>query len=96
MEALQTAAEAHGKDKVEGELIPIQMDETNVESIKKAYETISSKHDKLNLLINNAGLSSERADVSQAEKGPEAFKEALLKVPFDNWNEVVRNRSPSV
>lgn len=90
LEALQTAAEAHGKgDKVEGELIPLQMDETDIESVKKAFEEISKKEDKLNLLVNNAGLAGPRADVSAAEKGPEAFKEAMLKLPKSAWDDVV-------
>ena len=89
LEALKTAAEAHGKENVEGELIPIQMDETDIESVKKAYEEISKKEDRLNLLVNNAGLAGPRADVSAAEKGPEAFKEAMLKLPKSAWNDVV-------
>lgn len=89
-EVLENAVKKHGGDKVEGQLIPIQMDETDPESIKKAYDQISSKEDKLNLLVNNAGLASKRADVSAAEKGAEAFKEALLKVPYENWDEVYK------
>lgn len=89
LEALKTAAEAHGKENVEGELIPIQMDETDIESVKKAYEEISGKEDRLNLLVNNAGLAGPRADISAAEKGPEAFKEAMLKLPKSAWNDVV-------
>lgn len=89
MEALKTAAEAHGKENVEGELIPIQMDETDIESVKKAYEEISKKEDRLNLLVNNAGLAGPRADISAAEKGPEAFKEAMLKLPKSAWDDVV-------
>lgn len=89
LDVLKTAVEAHGGDKVEGELIPIQMDETDIESVKKAYEEISSKEDKLNLLINNAGLAGPRADVSAAEKGAEAFKDAMLKLPMSAWDDVV-------
>lgn len=65
------------------------MDETDPESIKKAYDEISGKEDKLNLLVNNAGLAGPRADVSQAEKGAEAFKEAMLKLPLSGWDDVV-------
>jgi NAD(P)-dependent dehydrogenase (short-subunit alcohol dehydrogenase family) len=46
---------ANSKSSIE----PIQIDLEDDASIAKAYETISMKHDKLDVLVNNAGQMSQ-------------------------------------
>lgn len=58
LEKLQTVAETYGKD-VPGSIHPIQGDISDKESIKKMYEEIKSKEKHVDILINNAGISSQ-------------------------------------
>lgn len=55
LERGRAAVEELRADKVDAELI--QLDVTSEESVTKAIETISTKHGKLDVLINNAGIA---------------------------------------
>lgn len=56
-EKLERVAELYNKD-IPGQLIPITSDITNKASIDKLVKDISSKESALDILINNAGIST--------------------------------------
>ncbi|RXK35963.1 hypothetical protein M231_06786 [Tremella mesenterica] len=68
-----------------GSIVPLQMDVTDKVSITKVVEEIGEKEKWVNLLINNAGISLSKADVSSAAKGPEAFRDGLFNDDPAQW-----------
>jgi len=89
-DVLRKTAEAHGGDDVPGQIIPIVMDETDKESIQAAFKEISSKEDKLDLLINNAGLASNNVDVASGDSDVKKMSEEMFKDPLSNWEDVFK------
>jgi NAD(P)-dependent dehydrogenase (short-subunit alcohol dehydrogenase family) len=74
----------------DGEIIPLELDVTDKESIKKAVEFIKSRESKLDLLINNAGLASNKTDVSKGDTDVEGFSKDLFEDPMSNWEDTYR------
>ncbi|KAI1773177.1 NAD(P)-binding protein [Hypoxylon cercidicola] len=88
-DVLETSARAHGFSEMlgpsGGSIVPIVMDITSKDSIKKVVAEITQKEGYLNLLVNNAGVWSGRPS-AKAEDGPEAFSEAMFEESWeDNW-----------
>lgn len=92
LEVLQQSAKVHANEhsQVPGEIIPLEMDETDKDSIQKAFEFIKSKESKLDLLINNAGLPGTRANVSSSEQGAEEFSKQLFSLPMSDWDSIYK------
>jgi len=86
-EVLQKSAEVHAGD---GEVIPLEMDVTDKESITAAVEFIKSRESKLDLLINNAGLASNKANVEKGDTDVDAFSKDLFEDPMSNWEDTYR------
>ena len=63
LEVLEKSAKVHANEHpdVSGEIIPIEMDQNDKDSITRAFEHIKSKEKKIDLLVNNAGLASNKA-----------------------------------
>jgi NADP-dependent 3-hydroxy acid dehydrogenase YdfG len=63
LEVLEKSAKVHANDHpdVSGEIIPIEMDQNDKDSITRAFEHIKSREKKIDLLVNNAGLASNKA-----------------------------------
>lgn len=66
------------------------MDVTDKESIKKAVEFIKSRESKLDLLINNAGLASNKTSVEKGDTDVEGFSKDLFDDPMSNWEDTYR------
>lgn len=84
-EKLDRVVEIYNKD-IEGEIIPIQGDVTDKESLKKLYDEISSREKCLCILINNAGVSG--GTVSTESKTAEEMKKNLFDAEgstFEDW-----------
>ncbi|KAJ5537049.1 hypothetical protein N7513_010235 [Penicillium frequentans] len=71
-------------------IIPITADITSKESIKKLVDEISSKESKLDILINNAGISSTTYETERED--PKALQEELFhnKSTLEEWEDVMR------
>ncbi|RAL15601.1 SDR family NAD(P)-dependent oxidoreductase [Aspergillus homomorphus CBS 101889] len=88
-EKLQRVAELYGKS-TKGEIIPLTADVTDKASIQKLVQEISSRESRLDILINNAGISSS----TQTTEHENA--EDLSKALFDEssspeeWESVYR------
>lgn len=88
-EKLERVAELYGKN-IPGQIIPITADITSKESIKKLVDEISSKESKLDVLINNAGISSTTYETEHED--PKALQEELFhnKSTLEEWEDVMR------
>lgn len=96
MEALQNAAETHGKG-IKGQIIPLQCDITDKQSISQAVKEIESKEKCVCVLINNAGIAGS----NQAPEGDSAaeMKKNLFdpeNSTFENWVDVYRTNVASI
>lgn len=88
-EKLDRVAELYGKN-ISGQIIPITADITSKESIQKLVEAISSKESKLDILINNAGISSTNYETERTD--PKALQEEFFhnKSTVEEWEDVMR------
>ncbi|KAJ5993269.1 hypothetical protein N7451_008993 [Penicillium sp. IBT 35674x] len=88
-EKLDRVAELYGKN-IPGQIIPITADITSKESIKKLVDEISSNESKLDILINNAGISSTTYETERED--PKALQEELFhsKSTIEEWEDVMR------
>ncbi|KAF7196770.1 Rhamnolipids biosynthesis 3-oxoacyl-[acyl-carrier-protein] reductase [Pseudocercospora fuligena] len=89
-EKLQTVANTYSQG-IEGQIIPITADISKKDSIAKLYDEIAQKEDHLDILINNAGISSTtfNTDATSAEE----LKKALFDnsdATFEDWEQVYR------
>lgn len=91
-EKLERVAELYGKDNLSGQIIPITADVSQKPDIDKLVKEISSRESHLNILINNAGISSQsREDVERTH--PNKLREALFDndaATFEEWESVYR------
>ena len=89
-EKLQSVVEHHGKG-IAGQIIPITADITSKDSIRKLVKEISSKEEHLDILINNAGISSNTQTV-EAKTAEEMSKNLFddENATMDDWTDVYR------
>lgn len=73
-----------------GQLIPLTAEITSKESIETLAREVAVKEKKLDVLVNNAGVSLETTDTDQAENSAQALKSALRKESWDNWETTYR------
>jgi NAD(P)-dependent dehydrogenase (short-subunit alcohol dehydrogenase family) len=93
---LETVAETYSAG-LKGDLIPIFCDVSQKESIARLYEDLSSREKCLCILVNNAGVASNKIEVEGAS-GDEA-KSGLFssdKSSFEDWEAVYRTNVSSV
>lgn len=87
-EKLDTVVETYGKD-ISGSIIAIPADVSTKDGVKSLYDEISSREKALDILINNAGVSS--ASLTTESKGDANEVKANLfdndKVTNDDWNQ---------
>jgi len=87
-EKLDTVVETYGKD-IAGSIIAIPADVSTKDGVKSLYDEISSREKTLDILINNAGVSS--ASLTTESKGDANEVKANLfdndKVTNDDWNQ---------
>ncbi|KAI1801239.1 NAD(P)-binding protein [Daldinia bambusicola] len=88
-DVLEASARIHGSPEklgpLGGSIIPITMDVTSKDSIRKVAAEITEKEGFVNILVNNAGFYSGKLPL-KAEDGPEAFSEAMLAdSKEDSW-----------
>lgn len=73
-----------------GKLIPVTADITSKDSIETLVNEIKTKEKKLDLLVNNAGVSLENSNTDAAEDSMEELQKALWKESWENWESTYR------
>jgi NAD(P)-dependent dehydrogenase (short-subunit alcohol dehydrogenase family) len=88
-EKLDRVVELYGKD-ISGEIVAIPADVTSKESIQKLVDEISAKESKLDILINNAGISSAKQDTDRED--PKELQQELFHntSKVSDWEDVMR------
>ncbi|OOQ83459.1 short-chain dehydrogenase [Penicillium brasilianum] len=88
-EKLDRVVELYGKD-ISGEIVAITADVTSKESIQKLVDEISAKESKLDILINNAGISSAKQDTDRED--PKELQQELFHntSKVSDWEDVMR------
>ncbi|SMQ50296.1 unnamed protein product [Zymoseptoria tritici ST99CH_3D1] len=89
-EKLDTVVKTYSQG-ISGQIIPIVADVSKKDDIAKLYQEISSKEDHLDILCNNAGISTKtfKHEASTAEE----MKKNLFDnedATFEDWNDVYR------
>ncbi|KAI0381300.1 NAD(P)-binding protein [Hypomontagnella monticulosa] len=88
-DVLETSARVHGSPEKlgpqGGSIVPLVMDITSKESIKKVVAEIGQKEGFVNILVNNVGIWGGRP-TAKPQDGPDAFGEAMFaESAEDNW-----------
>jgi len=89
-EKLETVAKTYGQG-IAGEIIPLSADITKKTDIANLYAEISQREKHLDILINNAGIST--GTFSTEAKTAEEMKKNLFddeKATFEDWDDVYR------
>ncbi|CEO59410.1 Putative Short chain dehydrogenase/reductase family [Penicillium brasilianum] len=88
-EKLDRVVGLYGKD-ISGEIVAITADVTSKESIQKLVDEISAKESKLDILINNAGISSAKQDTDRED--PKELQQELFHntSKVSDWEDVMR------
>jgi len=89
-EKLETVVKTYGND-IAGEIVAITADVSKKDSIAKLYEDLSSKEERLDILINNAGISTSTFQTES--KTAEEMKKNLFdneEATFEDWESVYR------
>ncbi|KAK2007913.1 short chain dehydrogenase [Colletotrichum eremochloae] len=95
-EKLDNAAETYGKNAA-GEIIPLQADVTSKADIDRLFKEIESREGRLDVLINNAGISSSPVEVES--ENAEDMKSTLFhsdSSTFDDWTDTYRTNVAAV
>lgn len=89
-EALQNAINKWGQSLAHpnGKLIPLTADITDKDSIEALAKRIGEKEQKIDVLVNNAGISLGTSNVEAGKESAEALQRELWKEKQDNWEAV--------
>ncbi|QDS69211.1 hypothetical protein FKW77_000669 [Venturia effusa] len=89
-EKLDTVTKTYGQ-RIAGQIIPITSDITDKKDIVALYDEIFDKEQHLDILINNAGISTETFETEA--NTAEAMKKQMFddeKATFKDWDDVYR------
>lgn len=79
---------------VAGQIISIASDITDKKDIVALYDEIANKEEHLDILINNAGISTETFETFETEaNSAEAMKKQMFddeKATFKDWDDLYR------
>lgn len=92
-DVLENTASTHGSSLVHpsGQLIPVQADITSKESISSLVAEISKKEKHIDLLVNNAGISTKKTlEVEKGEESAEALSKEMFSEEWEDWEQVYR------
>ncbi|KAF2759971.1 NAD(P)-binding protein [Pseudovirgaria hyperparasitica] len=95
-EKLDRVRDTYGQN-IAGQIIPITADITSKADIKRLVQEISSKESRLDILINNAGISS-KTHQTEAESAEEMSKNLFdpEDATFEDWVETYRTNVPQL
>jgi NAD(P)-dependent dehydrogenase (short-subunit alcohol dehydrogenase family) len=77
---------AHSK----GQLIPIECDITNKDSIKSLVEEIQKREKQVDVLVNNAGIRKDKSDVGKGQSDVKEYARELFSEEQSDWEETYR------
>lgn len=89
-EKLDRVAELYSKN-IAGQIIPVTADMASKDSIRELVKELESKEKALHILINNAGVSSSKANTDAYD--PETLQQELFQhtsSTFEEWESVFR------
>ncbi|KAK7006264.1 Nad-binding protein [Favolaschia claudopus] len=86
-EKLEAASHHHGKD-IAGEIIPLSGDVTKKEGIQKLVQEIESREKCLCILVNNAGIASDKNPTEEGQSADEISKNLFNSANMEEWNSV--------
>lgn len=89
-EKLDTVAQTFGQG-ISGQIIPLQGDITKKDEIAKLYDQLSKKESQLDILINNAGIST--TTIPTEASSADEMKKNMFDNPdatFEDWDTVFR------
>ncbi|TCD64059.1 hypothetical protein EIP91_004567 [Steccherinum ochraceum] len=91
-EALQAAVDKWGSSLAhpKGKMIPLTADITDKASIEKLAKEIGGKEKKVDVLVNNAGISLGTSKVEKGDESAEALQKELWAEKQENWEAVYR------
>ncbi|GJE89566.1 NAD(P)-dependent dehydrogenase [Phanerochaete sordida] len=91
-EVLENAVKTWGKnlEHPKGQLIPLTADITDKESIETLVREVGSKEKKVDVLVNNAGISLGTSAVEKGQESAEALKAELWKEKWEDWEQIFR------
>lgn len=101
-DVLETAVASFEKGEGKGEIIPLEMDVTNRDSISNAQKEIQTREGRLHILVNNAGqvgpISKFFNDLSAPEhQSAETLGRALFNnESFEQWSSLYAINSSSI
>ncbi|WQF89444.1 Putative short-chain dehydrogenase/reductase SDR, NAD(P)-binding domain superfamily [Colletotrichum destructivum] len=96
-EKIENAASTYGGDAVAGEIIPLVADVTSKADIDRLTKEIESREECLDVLVNNAGVSSSSIEVES--EGAADMKASLFDggaADFDDWTDTYRTNVAAV
>jgi len=73
-----------------GQLIPMQCDITSKDSIQQLVKEIGKNEKKVDLLVNNAGISKGSTEVERGDESAKELSEELFGEEMKNWEDVYR------
>ena len=91
-DALQTAVKTWGKALVHprGQMIPVPADCTDKASIDGLVREVSKYEKRVDVLVNNAGVSMGTSTVEKGHERAEALKDELWNESLPDWETVYR------
>lgn len=89
-DALQQAAQTWGAKLVQpqGRLIPVTADITDKASVETLARTIGEREGRVDVLVNNAGISGSLSQVEKGDETAEGLQKELWKEDVQKWQEV--------
>lgn len=91
-EVLEQTVKTHGANLThpQGQLIPIVADVTSKSDILNFVHEVSKHEKKLDLLINNAGISEGSSETEKGQESAGALADELWKEDVTQWENVYR------
>ncbi|CAF9914394.1 MAG: hypothetical protein GOMPHAMPRED_008150 [Gomphillus americanus] len=99
LEKLDQVVKSHGQN-ITGEIIPLQADVTDKQSITKLVSELESREPQgLGILINNAGIAGPTHETEVDNGQASSLKKHLFDNPestFEAWSDVYRTNASSI
>ncbi|EIM88297.1 NAD-P-binding protein [Stereum hirsutum FP-91666 SS1] len=91
-DVLKQTAETHGKDLVHksGKIIPLVCDITDKKSLERMAEEIGRKEKRVDVLVNNSGISQGSSSVEIGDESAGKLRDELWSEKFEEWEDVYR------
>ncbi len=91
-DVLQQAVNSWGTSLVhqKGKIIDVPCDHTSKDSIQALVETISRQEKHVDVLVNNAGIATQTADVEKGEVAGKDLAKEMWQLTPDDWLDVYK------